>query len=103
MTPRVGPPLEDVCDSRFSLSSPFRIEHDYPLTALIRLDRGFLVCFPVPKRRALARDLLPASAQPFIELDQGELLIQLRLNQAKLGGEVVGVVGEDLQIAGGAA
>ena len=47
--------------------------------------------------------LLPASAQSLVELDQREHLIELSLHQAEFGREVIGVVGEHLEIAGGAA
>ena len=45
----------------------------------------------------------PTAAETFVELDESQALVQLRLDKAEFGGKVIGVVGEDLQITGGAA
>jgi len=47
--------------------------------------------------------LLPSSTQTLVNLHQRQQFAQLSLNQAKLGCEVIGVVGEDLKVASGSA
>ena len=46
---------------------------------------------------------MPSAAETFVELHQREQLVQLSLHQAEFSGEVIGVVGEHLEVAGGAA
>ncbi len=47
--------------------------------------------------------LLPAAAQGAVELDEGEGFVLLGADQVELGGEEVGVCGEDFEVGGSAA
>ena len=47
--------------------------------------------------------LLPAAAESLIELNECEQFVGLRLRKIKLGGKVVGLVGENLEITGDSA
>src|SRR5208283_5773807 len=49
------------------------------------------------------RLLLPAATQGTVNLHQGEHLIQPRLGEIQLGVEVIGFVGQDLEVSGPAA
>ena len=46
-----------------------------------------------------SRLLLPAAAEGLVELNEREEFVGLSLRQIKLGGEVVGFVGENLKVA----
>ena len=46
---------------------------------------------------------MPAAAEGLIELDHGEEFVELSLREIEARGEVVGFVGEDFEVAGGAA
>lgn len=45
--------------------------------------------------------LLPTTTQSLVQLDQGRKLVATRLRQLQFGREVVGVVGEDLNVVRG--
>ena len=46
---------------------------------------------------------MPAAAEGLVELDHGEEFVELGLGEIEAGGEIIGFVGEDFEIAGGAA
>jgi len=54
-------------------------------------------------RGANGEGILPAAAEGLIELDHGEELVELGLRKIEARGEVIGFVGEDLEVAGGAS
>ena len=44
--------------------------------------------------------MLPAAAEGFVELDESEKFVGLGLREIEFGGEIVGFVGEDFEVAG---
>ena len=60
---------------------------------------GTAICCANLIRSALA---LPAAAEVAVQFNQRKQFVQSRLRQAQLGVEVVGLVGQDFEIAGAA-
>src|SRR5258708_6659824 len=56
-----------------------------------------------PHKKIASAPLLPASAEISVNTNQGYKFIRLRLSKSELGTEVVGFVGQHLQVAGGSA